>query len=59
MTTLYILNVPYENIPDDHPLFNILDDNPAILYFPNDNNPDDNPLDNISDDNPTETVCPT
>jgi len=64
MTILYILFVPYEKISDNHPLFNILDDNPEILYIPNDNNPDenpldDNPLDNITDDNPTDTVRPT
>jgi len=56
MKTLYKLYVPYENIPDDHPPLNILDDNPAILYVPNDNIPDDNPIYNILDDNPKDTV---
>ena len=69
MTTLKILYtyIHDDNIPDDTPLVNILDDNlqdyipddnptDTVQYIPLEKIPDDHPLDNILDDNPAHTV---
>ena len=65
MTTLQILYtyIPHDNVPDDTPLVNILDDNlqhknpddnptDTVQYIRLEKIPDDHPLDNILDDDP-------